>query len=203
MLYPNKIIQKIILHYKIQLASFVNTLFLIILVSLKVFASVVFPNLGPNEVPMFHNGSLDVANVHSTSARLPTSCQKCFDLQTSLYLSTILGFLYSKFIYVHMWPFYREDPYQGLKRYSWGMFAHYSFLCRGGKAVFFLLPRKLPLGIKVDFVGRALHIPKGKKKTDPWMGIVYLSTFAHFTSLNTPFKTAVPENTRGKKEAKK
>lgn len=35
------------------------------------------------------------------------------------------------------------------------------------------------------------------------MGIVCLSTFAHFTSLNTPFKTAVPENTRGKKEAKK
>lgn len=113
-------------------------------------------------------------------------------------------FLYSKFVYVHMWPFYREDPQQGLKRYSWGMFAHYSFLCRGGKAVFFLLPRKLPLGIKVDFVGRALHIPKGKKKKpDPWMGIVYLSTFAHFTSLNTPFKTEVPENTRGKKEAKK
>lgn len=115
-----------------------------------------------------------------------------------------IGFFFIfKIPYVHMWPFYREDPHQGVKRCSWGMFAHYSFLCRGGKAVFFLLPRKLPLGIKVDFVGRALHIPKGKKKTDPWMGIVCLSTFAHFTSLNTPFKTAVPENTRGKKEAKK
>lgn len=39
MLYPNiKMIQKIILHYKIQLASIVNILLLIILVSLKVFA---------------------------------------------------------------------------------------------------------------------------------------------------------------------
>lgn len=35
------------------------------------------------------------------------------------------------------------------------------------------------------------------------MDIVYLSTFGHLTSLNTAFKTAVPETTRGKKEGGK
>lgn len=87
--------------------------------------------------------------------------------------------------------------HQGGKRLKYCMFAHYSFLSGGG---LFLLPPKLPLGIKVDFVGRVLHIPKGEKKKNLWMGILYLSTFGHLTSFSTACKTAVPELACGKKE---
>lgn len=41
---------------------------------------------------------------------------------------------------------------------------------------FFLLPPKLPLGIKVDFVGRELHIPQGErkgKKIHEWPYCIY------------------------------
>lgn len=161
---------------------------------------------------MFHEGGLVIADLHLqrsmtneclTSMRWSTRNILVYKL---LYIGQPSFFFYiqkSLCPYVHMWPFYREDPHQGVKRYSWGMCAHYSFPCRGGKAVLFsCCHENFHLVLKWIFLEGHCTFQRARKKTDPWMGILYLSTFAHFTSLNTPFKTAVPETTRGKKEAK-